>query len=198
MKKSDIKIGQEYLQRRGQYGVGQRVRVLGEGTITEGYGYRARTRAGTRVVILDAKTGEPVKRFTDPTGTAVDLEIVVPNREVVELWSEYAEREAKIKALRLSQQSKAEQGRRDRARALPALIGGLRRAGVEDSTALLYPGDRHLPLIQKVAPETVSEPDGLVQRRIFTAPLARELARYVESGKEIAIPTSDLLRILDK
>lgn len=196
MKKSDIVTGQEYAQNNSEYGAAQRVRVLGEGTVKQGWGYSARHITGSKIVILDKVTGEPKKRKDPETGEEVDWVTTVANREIREPWVDYAERNAAIAKSRRDSQRRLAADRRERAGFLLDLIPALRHAGFLDTTASVYENEAVAALKEQV-PECLEFVEEGMRGWQFTAPLARDLAKYVYNGSAIPVPASELLRVLD-
>lgn len=196
MKKSEIVIGQEYAYSTYEGGRKDRVRVLGEARVQQGWGYRAKTITGSRVLLLDNATGEPKKRKDPESGQEVDFIVDTANRNIREDWAPYWERvneqaRARRESVKLRQQGKAE-----RASMLLDLIPALRHAGFFD-----VEGDIR-DLETRRAIEAVDEQilhqqgEGVFARTILTAPLAPALSSFVEHGKPIGIEANALLRIL--
>jgi hypothetical protein len=204
MKKSDIKIGTEYAERRGSYGSMQRVRVLGESTTTQGYGYSRKSIAAWRCAVLDARTGRPATKV-DSDGVATERIITVPSRQIQEEWAPYAERErAKAQAQRDSEAA-AKRGRESRAHTLLDLIPILRHAGLPDIEIQVWDAKSKFlsaldsaGLIGDIVIKRESSDRGEVWGDQYTlkAPLARSIEDYVVRGSEFKISAPDLAMIL--
>lgn len=189
MKKSDIKIGTEYAERRGSYGSPTRVKVISlDGRYTQGWGYSRKTISGAVVqnVAADGTLGP---------------ERTVPNRQILEEWAPYAERERQAAAARRSSEIAARDGRRERAAHLLDLIPALRHAGVEDTETQVW--DRNSKFVAALIHAGL-EGDILVKREeserdsvwgdqyTLTAPLARSLEDYVVHNRAFTVPVSVL------
>ena len=197
MKKSDIVIGQEYAYSTYESGRKDRVRVLGEARVQQGWGYRAKTISGSRILLLENATGEPKKRKDPQTGEEVDFIVDTANRNIRELWAPYWEREVAAAKARRDSVARRRSDKAERASMLLDLIPALRHSGFLDVT-----GDVR-DLETKKAIEAVDEQilhqegEGVWARTILTAPLAPALSAFVEHGKPIGIEANALLRILD-
>lgn len=200
MKKSDIKVGAEYAQRRGQYGSAQRVRILGEARVQQGWGYGRKTITGSRAIVLDSDTGQPQTRLNAETGEQVDRIIEVANREIVEPWVDYAERNAALAKSRRDQARKLRDDRAARAEVLLDLIPALRHAGFEDEARPVRDSKILAPLEASV-PDCLEERDavfGAGKDVNLVAPKAHALVEYVTNGAAVGIKAPDLLRLLQR
>lgn len=202
MKKSDITIGSEYAYNRSEYGSAQRVKVLDtEARVQQGWGYGRKYITGSKVQVLDSRTGEPVVRKNAETGEEVPWIFDVANRTLREPWVEYAERNAAIGKARRDAQARLERDRSGRAGELLDLIPALRHAGFLDVQTKVYE-DGVVKALQEQVPDCIEfvEGDDKVSWNrgwTLTAPLAPALDDYVKNGASIPIPASELLRILD-
>lgn len=193
MKKSDIVIGQEYAYSTYEGGSCQRVRVIGEAQIQQGWGYRAKKITGSRILILNPKTGEPQAH---PQNAGEEWVKDVPNREIREEWAPYWKRINEQRSARLESQRHRREGKAERASMLLDLIPALRHSGFLDVESDVR------DLESRQAIEAVDEQilhqqgEGVFARTILTAPLAPALASFVEHGKPIGIEANALLRVL--
>lgn len=196
MKKSDIVIGQEYAYSTYEGGRKDRVRVLGEAQVKQGWGYRAKTITGSRILLLENATGEAKRRKDPETGEEVDFIVDTANRNIREEWAPYWEREVAAAARRREQVRSRRDGKAERASMLLDLIPALRHAGFFD-----VEGDIR-DLETQRAIEAIDDQilhkqgEGVFARTILTAPLAPALSSFVEHGKPIGIEANALLRIL--
>ena len=191
MKKSDIVIGQEYAQGRDRYSTPQRVKVLGEARISVGWSYQKKTVSGTRAQVLDRQTGKPATR---PDGSEWIIEVA--NREILEPWVDYAERNAAMAKARRESDRRRLDARRERAGFLLDLVPALRHAGFLDTKTTVYDNETVKALREQV-PDCIEFVEEGLRGWEFTAPLPQALAKYVENGASIPVPASELLRILD-
>lgn len=203
MKKSDIKIGSEYAERRGTWGPMQRVRILGETTTTQGYGYSRKKITAWRCAVLDAK-GAPAT-ITDKDGVETERVIVVPSRQIQEDWAPYAARERAAAIARRNSEAASKQGREDRAHDLLDLVPALRHAGIEDTTTTVWGrNDKFVSALIAAGLEgdILTKDDestrGTVWGEQYTlkAPLARSLEEYVVSNSAFKLSAADLSTIL--
>lgn len=192
MKKSDVKIGSEYAYNRNEYGSAQRVRVLREAKIQQGWGYSQKTVSGWEVEVLDSKTGAPAVR----PGNGEAWVMKIHGRTLREDWAPYWERQVALLASRRASERSAEEGRQQRAKFLLDLIPSLRESGVDDDKTIVYDLKVIRALQAHVDDCLVESGEGINERVELVAPYARALVEYVENGKRIAVPADHLLTFL--
>jgi hypothetical protein len=199
MKKNEIEIGAEYVYSRSEYGTRQRVRVLSEASIQQGYGYSKKFITGSKVEVLDDTTGEPRTRKIG--GEQIPWVMEVSNRTIREPWLDYAERQAAIRASRMAGARRLRDDRDARARVLLDLIPALREAGYEDieetvrDSSVIEALRSHVEDCLEVRPSRYREN---AQETFFIAPLASALEEYVDTNKSIPLKATDLLRLLQR
>lgn len=197
MKKSDIKVGGEYAYNRSEYGSAERVKVLStDARIQQGYGYGRKFITGSRVQVLDSRTGKPAVRKNAQTGEEVERVLEVANRTLREPWVDYAERNAAMAKARRDSDRQRLEGRRGRAGFLLDLIPALRHAGFLDTTTTVYDNET-VQVLREQVPDCIEFIEEGMRGWQFTAPLPRALAEHVQNGASIPVPASELLRILD-
>lgn len=194
MKKSDITIGAEYAYSNYDHGARQRVRVIGEVKVQQGWGYRAKMITGSKILFLDA-AGQPMMQ---PGSSDAEWTANVANREIREPWLQYAEREAALRRARQEAKRTQHDQREERAKLLPGLIAALRAAGVEDTVGRkIWATDRDvLPYLERHIPEALGiDGEGILAQHTVTAPLADGLVDFVRSGVRIPVPADVLLML---
>lgn len=185
MKKSEIKIGTEYAQARGDWEFGggraNRVRVVSlDGKVKQGWGYNAKTITGAIVDRLD-KDGNVTGQTT------------VPNRQIREEWAPYHARHvAAVKAQRANAKAILE-AKEERAKSLLEIIPLLRHAGLEDERDYVY-NDEIRALYERHVPDCVEGTEG--GNFYLVAPLAGGLDDYVRTGSAIKVKIADLKTLL--
>lgn len=204
MKKNEIQIGAEYAERRGSIGGCSRVRILAETTTVQGYGYSRKKITAWRVAVLDPRTGRPATRV-DADGIETERVMVVPSRQIVEPWVDYAEREAAARKARLAAEDHALRGRQARAKLLLDLIPAMRHAGLPDTETRIWDrGEKFMTALDSaglvgdiVTKDEVSD-RGIAWGDQWTlrCPLSREIEDFVVRGDRLEISAEDLLSVL--
>ena len=202
MKKSDIKVGQEYAVARSDYefdrGSATRARVIStDGKVTQGWGYNQRTITGTVIQYLNPDGTDAMVRPRN-SEEPQPHQRTVPNREIREEWETYNERWTEIRRQRAERKSAEYRAQVERAKRVPALIEALREAGFEDRTERLYTNAISTRLLAEYAGEYVSEPEGegVLVHRTLTAPFAKHIEGYVINDGRFPLSADDLLRML--
>lgn len=193
MKKSDIKVGTDYAERRGTWGSMTHVRVVSlDGKVKQGWGYNQRTISGTVVQNVLA-------------GGELGPERTVPNRQIQEEWAPYAERVNAEARARRSADAAAKRGREARAHDLLNLIPILRNAGLPDIEIQVW--DRQSKflsaldsagLIGDIVTKREESERGEIWGDQYTlkAPLARSIEDFVVTNAQFKISAPDLAMIL--
>lgn len=201
MKKSDIKVNGEYAYSRNEYGSRDRVRVLGEASISQGYGYGRKSITGSRVQVLESRSGEPKMRKNSETGELVPIILNVANRTLRQEWAPYWTNLCAANTQRLAFAKKAADDRLARSRVLLDLIPALREAGYEDIDCVVNDLEHVAALeahIEDCVEERTSRYNEDRTETFLVAPLAPSLLAYVARGSRVEIPATDLLRLLQR
>lgn len=201
MKKSEIKINSEYAYSSYDHGLRDRALVLGEARIKQGYGYGSKTISGSRIQLLDRRTGAPLKKRNASTGEETLWIIEVANRTLREDWAPYWAAQVAANQQRLAHANRVADDRDARSRVLLDLIPALREAGYEDDDIEVR-DDLVLKALEAHIEDCIEERESRYRSdRVEThlvAPLSKGLLAYVDSGKAVPVPATDLLRILQR
>lgn len=201
MKKSEIKINGEYAYKSHEWGSAQRVRVIGECPITQGYGYRRKTITGSRIQVLDSRTGAPLNSPASVSqGDPKPWILNVANRTLREDWAPYWEREVAAAKARKEGADRLADDRAARSRVLLDLIPLMRDAGFEDTETTVRDSkvrtalDLHVEDCLEVRPDRYGR-EGETET-VFKAPAAAACVEYVSNGSSIPVKATDLVRLL--
>lgn len=197
MKRSDIIIGQEYAQARGDWeydhGTASRVRVIGEAEVQQGYGHRAKTVKGLEIEFLE-RDGS-VTQVEHRDGTKSDKRAKVTGRQIREPWAEYQARWTKIRQARLVNERARRSAIDERAERLLDIIPALLHAGIPDERSYSY-DDTTVAALERHVPEIFDHTEEGGRQSYFNGPLASSYAGYVQHGHEFKVKVDVLLAAL--
>lgn len=190
MKRSDIKIGEDYAYADYSYayenGTANRVRVVS-------FDGSQRTIGGELIIGTLVNPLNPdgsIRQAKDGSGL---MSWVVKNRDIREPWAPYAARWMEIRSERRKQEARTKLVRRARAQRLLDIIPALRHKGIEDTPRVMVVNDQVVALLDEYVPDIVARGDN--GWAYITAPLARSIEDYVWHGSEFKISADDLLKV---
>lgn len=193
MKKSEIKIGEDYAFSLTEYGSMTRVRIIEESSVDRGWGHNRKSRFAWKVQRLN-DDGTPQRRTPSD---AEDWFLHVESRTIRQPWAEYAEEQRKRQQERRSAAAKLQADRIRRAGEVADLIPRLEASGLfevndswvlyDDAVAAIVRAN--VSLQGRIGPGKYSIFEAL------HAPLARGLLEYIKSGAKVEIPFEALVAL---